>query len=199
MFVLTIDQRGSTRAPDRVPALLATIERATGGRGVVLPFERTVGDELQGLLDDAAVVLDVVAAVLRDAAWSLGLGIGAVATPLPASTRAATGPAYLHAREAVERAKTRAPTVPLAVTGPDERAADEIEALLRLLGAVITRRTPAGWEAVDALDRLGSQTQVATHLGISDQAVSQRLRAALRAEERAVRPLATRLLEDADR
>ena len=46
--------------------------------------------------------------LLRAGGWSIGVGAGPVQTPLPASTRAATGPAFLSARRAVEAA-TRPP------------------------------------------------------------------------------------------
>ena len=52
MIVITADQRNSTHDRDRVPEALALVERMTAGRpGLVLPFDRTVGDELQGVLD----------------------------------------------------------------------------------------------------------------------------------------------------
>ncbi len=57
------------------------------------------------------------------------------------------------------------------------------------------RRTAPGWEAVDALARVGgTQKDVARALGVSEQAVSQRLRTALWPEEAAARPVVARLL-----
>ena len=50
--MLTIDQRASRRGPDRVGAML---ERLNGAVPVVLAFERTAGDEFQGVLDDPRV------------------------------------------------------------------------------------------------------------------------------------------------
>ncbi|MFI2703666.1 hypothetical protein [Cellulosimicrobium composti] len=196
MFVLTVDQRGSTGRPDRVPEVLARLEALLADRpGVVVPFDRTVGDEVQGVLDDPATVVDVVLDLLRDGGWSVGLGAGDVDEPLPAVSREASGEAFVRARDAVEQAKSRAATAPVAVRGePPERAA-EVEALLRLLAAVVERRTDPGWEAVDTLARVGgTQKDVARALGVSEQAVSQRLRAALWPEEAAVRPVVARLL-----
>lgn len=196
MFVLTVDQRGSTGRPDRVPEVLVRLEALLADRpGVVVPFDRTVGDEVQGVLDDPATVVDVVLDLLRDGGWSVGLGAGGVDEPLPAVSREASGEAFVRARDAVEQAKSRAATAPVAVRGePPERAA-EVEALLRLLAAVVERRTDPGWEAVDTLARVGgTQKDVARALGVSEQAVSQRLRAALWPEEAAVRPVVARLL-----
>jgi hypothetical protein len=211
VIVLTVDQRGSTRRGDLVPAvlgLIAAIARPGGAQapGVVLPFERTVGDEVQGVLaaddDGAGLAVDVVLALLRDGGWSVGVGAGPVDEPLPEVSRAASGPAFVRARAAVERAKARGSAVPVAVAGPGDEPgatiAGDAEALLRLLGAVAARRTDAGWEAIDTLAGHGGasapQRATAHALGVSEQAVSQRLRTALWAEEQTVRPLAARLL-----
>lgn len=196
MFVLTVDQRGSTGHPDRVPEVLARLGELLDGRpGVVVPFDRTVGDEVQGVLGDAGTVVEVVLDLLRDGGWSVGVGAGSVDEPLPAVSREASGEAFVWAREAVEQAKSRAATAPVAVRGEPSARAAEVEALLRLLAAVVERRTAPGWEAVDTLARVGgTQKDVARVLGVSEQAVSQRLRVALWPEEAAVRPVVARLL-----
>ncbi|MGN7701193.1 hypothetical protein [Cellulosimicrobium sp. 22601] len=196
MFVLTVDQRGSTGHPDRVPEVLARLGELLDGRpGVVVPFDRTVGDEVQGVLDDAGTVVEVVLDLLRDGGWSVGVGAGSVDEPLPAVSREASGEAFVRAREAVEQAKSRTATAPVAVRGEPSARAAEVEALLRLLAAVVDRRTAPGWEAVDTLARVGgTQKDVARVLGVSEQAVSQRLRVALWPEEAAVRPVVARLL-----
>ena len=200
MLVLTIDQQGSRRVGDRVDELLdavwAHLARAPGRR-LVRPFERTVGDEVQAVLDDADLAVDLALTVLRRGGWSVGVGAGPVDEPLPPSSRAGAGEAFVLARAAVERAKTRPGAVALAVAGRDPEAARDAEAVLTLVGAVATRRTAAGWEVIDALHDAGvgaRQEDVAERLGITQQAVSQRLRTALWAEELAARPLAARLL-----
>src|SRR5262245_55945206 len=96
MFVLTVDQRHSRRSPDRVPAALAALAR---DHHPVRAFERTVGDEFQGVLDDPAEVVSVVLALVRDGDWYVGIGAGCVEEPMPASTREARGPAFVMARE----------------------------------------------------------------------------------------------------
>ncbi|MHA7133047.1 hypothetical protein [Oerskovia turbata] len=203
MYVLTVDQRASTRRGDLVPEVLKALAPYDARDGVVIGFSRTVGDEVQAVLDDAALVVEIALALGRWGGWSTGLGIGEVQRGpdgrLPAASREASGSAFVRARAAVERAKTRGAPVPLAVDGPHPEGAAEVEALLRLLLAVGARRTPAGWEVVDALAHVGgTQKDVARHLGISEQAVSQRLRASLWSEEAAVRPVVTRLLQEAD-
>ena len=202
MFVLTIDQQGSRVHGDRVDALLSDLTPHVDGRpGLVRLPERTVGDEVQLLASRPDLVVQVALQVLRWGGWSVGIGAGPVDEPLPASARAGSGPAFVHAREAVEAAKQRSRVVPLAVRGSDVALAGEAEAVLLLIGATAARRTTAGWEVVDAIgagDREVTQEEVAGSLGVSQQAVSQRLRAALWQEERAARPAAARLLRLAE-
>ncbi|GEN78861.1 hypothetical protein [Actinotalea fermentans] len=201
MYVLTVDQRGSRRHGDRVAGLLEdlTSRVPADAGGVVRPFERTVGDEVQAVLDDADVAVDVALTLLRIGGWSVGIGVGSVDEPLPVSARAGSGEAFIHARAAVERAKSRARPVPLAVVSEAPDGGRGAEAVLTLLGSVVVRRSAAGWAVIDAMTTPGAtQDDAARRLGISQQAVSQRLRAALWAEEVAARPVAARLLAEGD-
>ncbi len=193
MFVITVDQQGSRDAADRVPELLAALPPVPG---LVRAPERTVGDEVQAVLDDATGVVELVLHLLRRGGWSVGVGAGPVEEPLPASSREARGVAFVLARAAVDAAKSRNRPVPVAVRGADATAAADAEAVLTLIGAVAARRSAAGWAAIDQARALGTERQdaIAQRLGVSQQAVSQRLRAAHWAEESAVRPTAARLL-----
>ncbi len=197
MFVVTADQQGSRATEDRVPALLAGLPTVPG---VMRGAERTVGDEVQAVLDDADGVVELVLHLLRLGEWSVGIGAGPVEEPLPATSREGRGKAFVLARGAVEAAKSRNRSVPLAVRGVDEVAARDAEAVLTLVGAIAARRSEAGWQAVDEAVASGDagQEAVARRLGVSQQAVSQRLRAALWAEELAARPAAARLLVAAE-
>lgn len=202
MFVMTVDQQGSRRVGDRVESLLTELAPLHRRDGVVRGFERTVGDEVQAVLDDSALVVDVALRLLRLGGWSVGIGAGAVDEPLPPSSRAGSGEAFVLARTAVERAKSRTRPVPLAVASHVAERGRDAEAVLALLGTVIIRRRPAGWAVVDALGRFGAgarQDEVAAALGVTQQAVSQRLRTAMWAEEVAARPVAARLLDEGDR
>src|SRR5699024_9497256 len=105
-----------------------------------------------------------------------------------------SGGAFVHARSAVERARSRLVSVPLAVEGPEKLAAADAEALLQLLAALVRRRRAAGWEVIDLLEETSTQREVAARLDISAQAVSQRLSATLWHEEQALHDLAARLL-----
>ncbi len=188
-FVLTVDQRASRRTPDRVPDVLRRFE---GSVPMLLAFERTAGDEFQGVLDEPGVVVDVVLALLRAGVWSVGVGAGAVQTPLPASTRAAAGPAFLGARRAVEAAKQRSAHV--AVRGAVAPDAEDAQAVLSALAAVVERRSPQAWEAIGLVEDGRTQAEAAAELGISRQAVGQRLAAGLWELERELRPTAARML-----
>ena len=198
MFVMTIDQQGSRIVGDRVDELLASLaELHAARRGLVRAFERTVGDEVQAVLHQPDAVVELALTVLRWGGWTVGIGAGDVDDPLPPSVRAGSGAAFVLAREAVEAAKSRARSVPLAVRGAAPDLAADAEGVLTLIGATAARRSTAGWDVIDALASRGDdprQEDVAAELGVSQQAVSQRLRTALWSEELAARPAAARLL-----
>jgi hypothetical protein len=191
MFVITADQRDSRSGSDLVPRAIADVARIAGAGAASAP-ERTAGDEVQFADQDAGIILAIVLHLTRQGSWSVGLGIGAIEDPLPESVRAGRGEAFIHARDAVERAKRTATRV--AVTGRTQAAADA-EALVRLLVELRDRRSPEGWEVHDLLADGLSQRDAAARLGISQGAVSLRAKAAaLRVEESAV-PALARVLE----
>ncbi|RVW08863.1 hypothetical protein EGT67_15265 [Prescottella agglutinans] len=193
MYVLTVDQRGSRRDIDRVAPLLTDLAE----RPLLRPFERTAGDEVQAVADDPATVVDLVLDLVRRGHWSIGVGVGVVEEPLPAQTRAGRGPAFEAARVAVERAKKAPAAVTVEAEDPD--AAQDADTALSLVALLVARRSPQGQAAVDLMQRGLTQAEAAAELGISKQAVSQRLSAAGWQAEVAGRRLATRLLGRADR
>lgn len=194
--VVTVDQVGSRGAADLVDPTLAILAGIPALRG----FERTAGDEFQGVLDDPAALPRVVEPLLRTDAWSVGIGIGEVAEPLPAAARAGRGAAYQHARGAVDAAK-RTPWR-VCVRGPDAEAAGALEAALWLWAALLSRRTALGWEVSDLLEGGATHAEAARSLGVSAPAISQRARAAGIVEGRRARELAgyltARLLDGSD-
>jgi hypothetical protein len=196
--VLTIDQRGSTEdtATDQVPDTLLALADVDMLRG----FERTAGDEFQGVLVEPGSLTTVTERLLREGSWSIGIGIGQVDEPLPDSTRAGRGPAYLHAREAVTAAKSAPWRLRVVGDRPGVRA---LETTLWLWAAVLNRRTSRGWEVADLVDSGASYEQVARRLGVSQSAISQRAQAAGIVEGRRARELVTglvgALLEDGER
>ncbi len=192
MFVMTVDQRRSRRDVDRVEEVLTYLSQ----HRMVRAFERTAGDEIQAVSDDPNVVVDVTLDLVRSGYWSVGIGIGPVEEPLPTTTRAGRGPAFETARVAVTRAKNA--TAGVAVEGTDASAAADAEAVLTLLALLVSRRSEEGHDAVAQM-RLGrTQSEAADRLGISKQAVSQRLSTAGWQAEGPARSLAARLLNEAD-
>jgi hypothetical protein len=198
MFVLTADQIGSRSSADAVDVALETIWRVGRAR-LALPPERTVGDEVQVATNDPRCLLDLVLALTRLRKWSVGCGIGDVETQLPTSVRAARGPAFTMAREAVDASKKR--QLRFAVRASNDRAdaASDAQAVIDLLLALRSRRTPEGWEVFDLLESGLAQKAVAKHLGISEQAVSARARAAHVATELAAVPALARALDRVER
>ncbi|WP_091062332.1 hypothetical protein [Klenkia brasiliensis] len=191
-FVLTVDQQGSRRGPDRVAGALDLLS----GVPVVLRFERTAGDEFQGVLDRPAAVVDAVVRLVRAGGWSVGIGAGPVQQPLPDSTRAAAGPAFVAARRAVDAAKNR--PLRLAVQGADDEAAADAQATATVLALLLQRRSPQAWEAIDLVAAGATQAEAAARLGISRQAVGQRLTAAAWEAEQDLHPVLARLLARAE-
>ncbi len=187
--VLTIDQRGSTgaTATDRVPDTLAALADV----GMLRPFERTAGDEFQGVLVDPAALTTVVERLLREAGWSIGIGVGEVEEPLPESTRAGRGPAYIHARAAVTSAKSAPWRLRVVGDVPGARA---LETTLWLWAHVLNRRTPRGWEVADLVEEGATYDEVARRLGVTQSAISQRAQAAGIVEGRRARELVTDLV-----
>ena len=173
MIVLTIDQRRSRSSDDKVEAL---VKQANATVPAVRPFQRTAGDEIQAVMDDASEAIRLAVMMAASGDWSVGIGFGQVETPLPAETRAGRGPAFEFARVAVERAKNT--NAHLAVHGPTNEAS-RLEAELQLTAAVVSKRRATAWEAGTLADEGMTQQQIAVRLGITQQAVSSRLSAAL--------------------
>lgn len=173
MIVLTIDQRRSRRNEDKVENL---IERANSTVGPVRPFQRTAGDEVQGVLDHAGEAVHLAVMLAASGDWSVGLGFGTVEEPLPEETRAGRGAAFEYAREAVERAKRASGSIAVAGSGHE---AERLEAELQLTASIVAKRRATSWEAGLLIDKGLTQSQVAEKLGISQQAVSMRLASSL--------------------
>ncbi|HRA74931.1 MAG TPA: transposase [Propionicimonas sp.] len=198
MFVVVADQVDSRRGVDQVPAALD----ALADLPLLLPFERTAGDEIQALCAEPKVIPLVVSRLTRLDGWRIGIGAGEVEAPLPDTTRAARGTAYLAARAAIVAAR-RSPVqlafcLPSDVSGEQYRgeleAAEDAETSLWLLRSVLSRRSREGWELMDLLDGGLSNARAAAELGISASAASQRLARAGRAEASRGELLAARLL-----
>ncbi|PPL14182.1 DNA-binding protein [Microterricola pindariensis] len=201
MFVITADQIASrTRADVAAP----TIERLQRDHGaaLMLPPDRTAGDEIQLVSADAAAMVRIVLELTRGEQWSVGLGVGAVGLPLPAATREASGPAFYAARDAVTRAKKRGTRFALHRQGAADASstpAESTEALIDLALALRQRRTAPGWELYDLVSAGLSYKEAAERLGISAPAASSRAKAAQLAVEANAVPALVGLLAELDR
>jgi hypothetical protein len=190
VVVLTVDQHGSQTEPDQVPAALDALAPVPAR----LAFQRTAGDEFQGVLDDPAALPVALEHLLRTDVWNIGIGIGEIETPLPDQAREGRGPAYVAAREAVTAAKSSPWRV--RASGPAE-VARALESAVWLWAAVLARRTTRGWEVADLVDEGLTYEDAASRLGITQSAVSQRAAAAGIAEGRRARELVRFLTQTA--
>lgn len=187
MFAIHARYRGgSSRRADLVQRSARALETLEG----VGEFETLGVEDIRAVIDDAPTLADVVMALLADGEWAIGIGITAgdelaedsmreVATSaLKKNSRAG----QVHARAAKEH---------------QEAEANDIAAAFGLLGYVLSKRTLEGREAT-ALVRSGyNQNEAAAELGISKQAMSQRLHAAGWGAESAGWQLAVNLLKRA--
>lgn len=176
MFAITADQIDSRHGPDLAEHALGLLARVGGDR-LALPADRTAGDEVQAITPHPRAALDLVLELARTGHWSVGLGVGAIRSPLPADTRAATGPALIAAREAVDAAKKRATHAAVAGSGIRPDAAT-LQATLDLLLQLRERRSSEGWELYDLVESGLTQAEAASALGITPQAASKRAIAA---------------------
>lgn len=192
MFVLTINQRDSREVGDRVGDLLRTLADVP----TLVPFQRSFGDEAIGVLTDPVHVVDAALAALRQHRWHVGIGVGPVQWPFPASIADAEGFGLVYARRAVNRAQKTGERIPLSIDGPDADVAAEAEAVARLVGQIVTTRTEAEWSVLDLMipGVRGQQKTIAAELGITAQAVSKAVVRSNWNEEWACRPAVARLL-----
>lgn len=192
MYVVTMDQRSTRQSGDLVPDLVRSLRPIE----TAVEFQRSVGDEVQGVTAEASEAVAAGMLALRSGHWSVGIGVGPLDDPLPLSIADAGGDALVYARQAAERALRLQDAFPITVAGISPDIAAEAEAVLRLLGRIVAVRSDAEWRVVDLLvpGVRGQQKLVAQELGISTQAVSKAVVRSLWQEEWAARPAAARLL-----
>ncbi|MBT2551116.1 hypothetical protein [Arthrobacter sp. ISL-65] len=192
MFTLTINQTDSRRDGDRVPHLLKDLRHIPAR----LDFDRSVEDEVQGIVDCPHQAVDAALIALRCGSWYVGIGVGPVNEPLPNQIKDASGHGLIYARRAVDRLRNSKERIPVAVEGPLTEVAAESESVLRLLGHIVRDRSDAEWRVLDLMTPgvRGQQKTVAAELGITSQAVSKAVARSQWNEEHAARPAAARLL-----
>ncbi|SDD56023.1 hypothetical protein SAMN05660690_4556 [Geodermatophilus telluris] len=166
---------------------LAAVPRAPGGPPRPPPAglaTAPAGEGWTALLGDAARAVDAVLALARQGGWRIGVG----AVPDPAGD----ADVLLAARRALAAGARR--PARLAVRGPDPAAAADAQAVLTALAVLLARRTAPAWAAVDLVAAGRTRAAAAAELGVSRQAVAQRLAAGLWDLEQELRPTAVRLL-----
>jgi hypothetical protein len=177
MFAITADQVDSQHHEDLVEDELIALGRIGDDR-LLLPPDRSAGDELQVATDDAPTAVALILRLARGGRWSVGLGVGEVRHPLPEATRAVSGTAFVLARGAVEAAKRRPLRFAVATDAGRHPDASTLQPLFDLLLQLRARRTDEGWELADLLDAGLTQKSAAQRLGITPQAVSLRAQSA---------------------
>ncbi|MGY1709693.1 hypothetical protein ACI8AC_09315 [Geodermatophilus sp. SYSU D00758] len=139
------------------------------------------------VLDGSEAVVDVVLRLVRRPGSTVGVGAG------PAG--AGPGAAAPAARRALEAARRR--PARLAVRGAEPAEAADAQAVLTALAGLVQRRSAQAWEAIELVRAGRTQARAAAALGISRQAVGQRLLVAQWEVERDLRCTAARLLDRA--
>lgn len=165
----------------RSAAALSTLE----GIG---EFEVLGVEDICAVAHSASAVCDVAMALLADGDWAIGIGIIPGDTAREKHTRAV-------ATAAVKKS-ARAGHVYAKVDRRGRAAeANDIAAAFALLGFVLSKRTMEGREATSLVRGGLNQNEAAEELGISKQAMSQRLQAAGWAAETAGCQLAVNLIK----
>lgn len=174
MFVLTIDQRKSTTQGDRVPQLLELLTTHPQAPTPLRAFERTAGDEVQAVFNNPQDLLNAALMIARTQQWHIGIGSGTIKEPLPTHAREGNGEAYKNARQAVERAKKSAGNVAYQAPADDPYQL-LIEATLQLVFDLEEKRSEQRQLIGNEYTQGKTQQEIATELGISQQAVSSAL------------------------
>jgi len=157
----------------REKARAAVVERsaeALSGLPGVAGFEVLGVEDIRSKVEDAEAALNLIMALLSDGNWAIGLGIA------DGSDNSAPSDASATATKAVG---TRAGQVRVIVDRQNATTeAADIAATFALMAHVLHKRTYEGREATSLVRRGMNQNEAAATLGISKQAMSQRLQAA---------------------
>lgn len=155
----------------REKARAAVVERsaeALSGLPGVAGFEVLGVEDIRSKVEDAEAALNLIMALLSDGNWAIGLGI----SDGEGSTRDASA-------TATKAVGTRAGQVRVIVDRQQATTeAADIVATFALMAHVLHKRTYEGREATSLVRRGMNQNEAAATLGISKQAMSQRLQAA---------------------
>lgn len=199
MMILYARYRGDTR--QRAQLVRASAQALSKLEGIG-PFEVTGVEEIRAQAHTPEGLCDAVMALLADGQWALGLVLGVDAQPQVIQDRRAGHPGFPRGYSATMcpiAARARPGSIAVRVGARRDARSHEVNiaGALTLLHHVFSRRTVEGREAT-ALVRAGlTQSEAAAELGVSKQAISQRLQAAGWAAEKAGWALAVNLLSAA--
>lgn len=147
-------------------------------------------EDICAVVDSPAALCDTVMALLSDGSWAVGIGVVPGTTDEELTRSTATG---------ALRGGARAGTVKVAsLPKGASTLAEDIAAVFALMGHVLSKRTMEGREATSLVRSGLNQNEAAEELGISKQAMSQRLQAAGWQAETAGWRLAVNLLTRAE-
>lgn len=194
MYVITADQKKSTKTKvDLAPEALHELKTIK----TVLPFERTVGDEIQGVIKDSEEALKAIKIIVAMGEWHCGLGIGNANLNNATKTTEASGEAFVNARHAVEEAKKH--YLGLAVeSDTNNTIVSQLEALLRTKAILISGRSQRQKEIIENREMFASANEVAEQLKLSKGTISKSLRTSNWEVETSTDSLALSLMEEID-
>lgn len=164
------------------------------------PFQPTGPGEVRGLTEDPEAAVSAAMIALRDGRYAVAIGVGAVfltrvTDPQGRLAVAADGAGMLYGHEAAATVRGTE-RVAVRVCAADQQSAAEAQAVLKLVGRIVSVRSEAEWRVVDLMTpgARGQQKDVALQLGITPQAVSKAVVRSLWHEEWDARPAAATLL-----
>ena len=167
--MIAVHARYRGREKARATAVERSAEALSSLPGVA-GFEVLGVEDIRSKVADAEAALNLIMALLSDGNWAIGLGIA------DGSNNSAPSDASATATAAVG---TRAGQVRVIVDRQNATTeAADIAATFALMSHVLHKRTYEGREATSLVRRGMNQNEAATTLGISKQAMSQRLQAA---------------------
>lgn len=146
---------------------------------IVSKFLITIGDEFQGVLNDAAKSYDVIVAMrelLYPVEFVFGVGVGTIATEIAPEAIGMDGPAFYNARVALEEGKGGGYEV--RYRGVGESFDYLINAMLVLIEALKRNWTEHQFKVISIYRETSNQAEVARRLKVSRSAISQILAAA---------------------
>lgn len=169
--MIAVHARYRGREKARATVVERSAEALSGLPGVA-GFEVLGVEDIRSTVADAEAALNLIMALLSDGNWAIGLGIADGA----GSGTSARNDASATATRAVG---TRPGQVRVIVDRQNATTdAADIAATFALMAHVLHKRTYEGREATSLVRRGMNQNEAAATLGISKQAMSQRLQAA---------------------